>query len=84
MSILQDLYNLSAKEAMSLSDKEVAYLSDRAQAHLITGALTSGDIQSALRSRLEPTMREVRAARSAGTPSEGSTSGAIGAPPYKP
>jgi hypothetical protein len=76
MAHLQDLLGLSTEEAMNLSDKEVSYLTQKAQLEMYRGTLTSSDIRDALRTRMEPAVREVRAVRSAG----GGGAGGVGAP----
>jgi hypothetical protein len=77
MAVLQDLYNMTTKEVLALSDREVQYLMDHAQAQLFVAALTSNEVKTALRSRLEPALRQVRALRE----SDGGDGGGVGAPP---
>ena len=80
MGLVAQLYDLSAKEAMALSDREATYMLEAAQVTMFQMATTSSAMKEIMRSRLDQTLRDVRAARSSGG-TVGGQSGGPGAPP---
>lgn len=81
MSLIQDLYGLTANEAMNLSDKETQYLLGRAQLSFMQMASTSPAMRELMQSRLQPAIRDVRQARTERGEESGSGSSGVGAPP---
>lgn len=76
MGLVAQLYDMSAKEAMNLSDKEASFLLESAQVTMFQMATTSPAMKEVMRQRLDTAVRQVRAARDAG-----SDGGGVGAPP---
>jgi len=83
MSLVAQLYGISAYEAMKLSQLAVNFMMESAEVAILHQAVSSNEMKALVRARLEPTLREVRAARDARADmvGAGGAGGAIGAPP---
>jgi hypothetical protein len=68
------MYGISINEAMKLSDAERDVLLEHAGFALLQQAMTNTELQTTLRSTLQPALREVRAAREQGSGGMGSPS----------